>query len=193
MGDSLACTGARQRPVSLKRSTGRSQPTSTPCCSTGALWDAPATTTRIHDRGALVLWDLCHSTGALPVDLHAWDADLAVGCGYKFLNGGLGAPAYCYVARRHHGGLRTPLPGWHGHAEPFAMRQDYQPGSGANQLSGGTPPVLSLLALEEGVASFDGVEMNSLRGKGKQLTTLFADLVALRCPELALSRAGRGR
>lgn len=154
---------------------------------TGSMWDAAATTARIHSHGALALWDLCHSTGALPVDLHGWDADLAVGCGYKYLNGGPGAPAYCFVARRHHGGLRTPLPGWFGHAQPFAMRPDYQPGPGVDQLRGGTPPVLSLLAMEQGVACFDGVDMNSLRAKGKRLTTLFAELVAEHHTELELA------
>jgi kynureninase len=158
---------------------------------TGAMWDAAETTGRIQAEGALALWDLCHSAGAVPVDLHDWDADLAVGCGYKYLNGGPGAPAYCYVARRHHGRLRTPLPGWHGHAEPFAMSAEYAPGAGVAQLANGTPPMLSLLAFEEGLRAFADVDTDVLFAKGAELNRLFAEQVRQECPELELASPAR--
>lgn len=153
---------------------------------TGALWDAAATTARVRDAGALMLWDLCHSAGALDVDLDGWRADLAVGCGYKYLNGGPGAPSFAFVAARHHGGLRTPLPGWHGHADPFAMTPEYRPAPGTGQLANGTPPMLSLLALESALSTLDGVSPAALRAKGTRLTSLFVDLVGQLRPELEL-------
>jgi kynureninase len=149
---------------------------------TGAMWPAVQTTAAVHDVGALMLWDLCHSTGALDVRLSDWGADLAVGCGYKYLNGGPGAPSYAFVRSEHHSSLRTPLPGWHGHADPFAMRPDYVPAEGIGQLAGGTPPMLSLLALEDALRAFDGVSTTDLRAKAGSLTSLFAELVAQRCP-----------
>lgn len=149
---------------------------------TGALWPAVQTTAAVHDAGALMLWDLCHSTGALDVDVTLWKADLAVGCGYKYLNGGPGAPSYVFVSSEHHSNLRTPLPGWHGHADPFAMSPEYSPARGISQLSNGTPPMLSLLALEDALTTFDGVSTTDLRAKGKALTSLFVDLVGQRCP-----------
>jgi kynureninase len=142
---------------------------------TGAMWDAAAITRQVHEAGALMLWDICHSAGALDVDLDGWDADMAVGCGYKYLNGGPGAPAFAYVAQRHHMGLRTPLPGWHGHAEPFAMSVDYRPAPGIGQLHNGTPAVLGVIALEAALSTLDGVGPAALRAKGKQLTSLFID------------------
>lgn len=154
---------------------------------TGALWPAVQTTAAVHDAGALMLWDLCHSAGALDVDLHAWRADLAVGCGYKYLNGGPGAPAFAFVAADHHADLRTPLPGWHGHADPFAMTPDYRPAPGIGQLANGTPPLLSLLALENALGVFAGVSTADLRAKAAALTSLFAELVADRCPQVAIA------
>jgi kynureninase len=148
---------------------------------TGAMWPAARTTALVQGVGALMLWDLCHSTGALDVDLRGWGADLAVGCGYKYLNGGPGAPAYMFVAAEHQPGLRTPLPGWHGHADPFAMSPEYEPAPGIGQLAGGTPPVLSLLALEDAVAALSGVSTADLRAKSVGLTGLFIDLVTNRC------------
>jgi kynureninase len=153
---------------------------------TGALWPAVQTTVRVHEAGALMLWDVCHSTGALDVDLHAWRADMAVGCGYKYLNGGPGAPAYAFVAAEHHSVLWTPLPGWHGHADPFAMSPEYRPAVGVGQLSNGTPPVLSLLALEDALGVFAGVSTADLRAKAAALTSLFIELVTISCPELDL-------
>jgi kynureninase len=151
---------------------------------TGAMWQAPQTTGLVQRAGALMLWDLCHSAGAVDVDLSSWGADLAVGCGYKYLNGGPGAPAYAFVAAEHHSGLRTPLPGWHGHAEPFAMSPDYRPAPGIGQLADGTPPMLSLLALEEAVGLLAGVSTADLRAKSIGLTTLFVELVTARCPDI---------
>ncbi|HEX5405011.1 MAG TPA: kynureninase [Pseudonocardiaceae bacterium] len=153
---------------------------------TGEMWPAVATTAAVRESGALMLWDLCHSTGAVDVRLHDWNADLAVGCGYKYLNGGPGAPSYAFVATEHHSDLTTPLPGWHGHADPFAMRPDYLPAAGIGQLAAGTPPMLSLLALEDAVRVLAGVSTAELRAKGIALTSLFINLITTRCPELAL-------
>jgi kynureninase len=154
---------------------------------TGAMWPAKQTTARVHGIGALMLWDLCHSAGALDVGLDAWDADLAVGCGYKYLNGGPGAPAFCYVAEKLHKKVRTPLPGWHGHADPFAMSPDYVAAVGIGQLANGTPPMLSLLALEDALGALADVPAAALRRKSIALTSLFIDLVDERCPELAVA------
>lgn len=142
----------------------------------GAMWPAVQTTALAHEAGALMLWDLCHSTGALDVDLGNWNADLAVGCGYKYLNGGPGAPSYVFVNSEHHSYLRTPLPGWHGHADPFAMIPDYVPAPGIGQFTGGTPPMLSLLALEDALHAFGGVSTTDLAAKARALTSLFVEL-----------------
>jgi kynureninase len=154
---------------------------------TGAMWDAGPTTEAVHAAGALMLWDLCHSAGVVDVDLHGWGADLAIGCGYKYLNGGPGAPGYAFVATEHHDRLRTPLPGWHGHAEPFAMSPDYRPAPGIGQLANGTPPMLSLLALESALATFDGVSTSDIRSKSVRLTNLFIEQIQQRCPELVVA------
>ena len=153
---------------------------------TGAKWPAASTTARVHEFGALMLWDLCHSAGALNVELSAWHADLAVGCGYKYLNGGPGAPSFCYVAEKLHNRMRTPLPGWHGHADPFAMSSAYKPAEGIGQLANGTPPMLSLLALEDALGVFADVSPIALVRKGSALTSLFIELIDQRCPELTV-------
>ncbi|HXR95381.1 MAG TPA: kynureninase [Rhizomicrobium sp.] len=118
---------------------------------TGHKHDMARFTRRAHECGALTLWDLSHSTGAVEIDLGAVGADLAIGCGYKYLNGGPGAPAFLYVASRLQKELRSPITGWFGHSEPFAFSGDYQPASDINRFLSGTPPILGLMALEVGV------------------------------------------
>ena len=156
---------------------------------TGALHDMAEWTRAAHGKGALALWDLAHSAGALPVDLAGCEADLAVGCGYKYLNGGPGAPAFAFVARRHHDGLETPLQGWMGHAEPFAFGPRYTPASGIARLLCGTPPVLSLAALECGVQTISRAGIARLRRKSVALTDLFVRLVEQECPGSGLALA----
>lgn len=144
---------------------------------TGAMLDMGAITRAAHARGALVLWDLAHSAGAVAVELAGCDVDLAVGCGYKFLNGGPGAPAFLYVAPRLQESLRYPLTGWLGHAAPFAFEAGYRPGTGIARTMVGTPPVLSLAALEVGVDIALRTPMAAVRAKSVQQTRLFAALV----------------
>ncbi len=150
--------------------------------TSGEMFDMAALTARAHAAGALTLWDLSHSTGAVPVDLTGTGADLAVGCGYKYLNGGPGAPAFAFVARRYQAGLRQPLSGWMGHAAPFAFVDDYQPAEGIGRVLCGTPSVLAMTALDCGVSTFDGVEMADVRAKSMALSGLFLDLLEARLP-----------
>ena len=144
---------------------------------TGRVRDMAAITARAHDAGALVVWDLSHSAGALPVALSACAADFAVGCGYKYLNGGPGAPAYIYAARRHHEAMQTPLPGWMGHAAPFAFEGEHRAAPGMARFLAGTPPILGLAALEEGVKTFAGVDMAAVRAKSLVLGEVFLKTV----------------
>ncbi|HEX8582800.1 MAG TPA: kynureninase [Allosphingosinicella sp.] len=141
-------------------------------------------TARAKAAGAVTLWDLSHSAGAVPLHLNRDGAELAVGCGYKYLNGGPGAPAFLYVAEHLQERLIPPLRGWMGHAAPFDFTDDYVPALGIARFLVGTPPILSLSALESGVESFDGVDMEALWAKSVQLFDLFAALAAERCPEL---------
>ncbi len=143
----------------------------------GEMHDMAARTEAAHAAGALSLWDLAHSAGAVPVDLAACDVDLAVGCGYKYLSGGPGAPAYSYVARRHHEGLQSPLWGWMGHEAPFEFDTAYRPRAGVGRLRVGTPPILSLAALERGAAAIAEIGVDALREKSVKLTELFIALV----------------
>lgn len=140
---------------------------------TGALHDMEALTRAAHEAGALVLWDLSHTAGAMPVDLNSCGADFAVGCGYKYLNGGPGAPAFAFVAERHHAALEQPLTGWMGHAAPFAFADDYAPGEGMNRLLCGTPPILGLAALEVGVELIAEIGVERLYAKSRQLSEFF--------------------
>ncbi|MDP4605775.1 MAG: kynureninase [Erythrobacter sp.] len=147
---------------------------------TGALHDIAALTRAAHEAGALVLWDLSHSTGAVPVDLNAAGADFAVGCGYKYLCGGPGAPAFAFVAQRHYPHLAQPLTGWFGHAAPFAFTDDYAPAPGIEQLLCGTSPVLGLAALEVGVDLIAEIGVGRLYEKSRALSEFMLEcLMAL--------------
>jgi kynureninase len=139
---------------------------------TGEQWDAPAITAAVHDAGALMLWDLCHVVGAVPFDLDGVGADAAVGCSYKYLNGGPGAPAWLYLPARHQAAADLPLTGWHGHADPFALEPNYGAAAGIAQARIGTPPVLQMLALDAALDVWDGVDLGALRAKSLALTDL---------------------
>jgi kynureninase len=147
----------------------------------GAMHDIAAMTRAAHAAGALVVWDLSHSAGAVPLAMAADDVDFAVGCGYKFLNGGPGAPAFLYVAPRWQATLRMPLTGWLGHAEPFAFDPLYRPAEGIGRGVVGTPPVLSLAALEVGVDVMARASMEAVRQKSLLLAASFMALVAREC------------
>ncbi|MDX3894245.1 kynureninase [Pusillimonas sp.] len=153
----------------------------------GALQDMAGLTSKVHAAGALAVWDLCHSAGALCVELDACEADFAVGCTYKYLNCGPGAPAFVYAATRHHARLRQPLSGWWGHARPFEFETGYAPASGIKAFLTGTPPVLSLRALAGALDGWDDVDMGQLREKSMRLTQYFIDLVEDRCGEHGLA------
>ena len=151
----------------------------------GRMHDMAALTAAAHAAGARVIWDLAHSAGAVPIDLHGAGADYAVGCGYKFLNGGPGAPAFVWVHPRHAGRFRQPLAGWMGHAAPFAFTPGYEPAPGIARYLCGTPPVISMAALDCGVDTVLAAEplggMAALRAKSLALTRAFAELVESRC------------
>ena len=148
---------------------------------TGAWWKMGEVTAKAHDAGALAVWDLCHSAGAVPVDLHAADADFAVGCTYKYLNGGPGSPAFVWAHPRHADSARHPLSGWWGHAAPFAFEEGFLPAGGARRWLGGTQPILSLALVECGLdtvlAGAPGGDMSALRAKSIALTEAFIALV----------------
>jgi len=160
----------------------------------GRMHDMAEITRRAHAAGALMLWDLAHSAGAMPVDLNGSDADLAVGCGYKYLNGGPGAPAFVYVAHRLQGVFRSPLTGWLGHAAPFEFDPRYRPAPGIAAAVVGTPPILSLAALEVGIDLALEADLTAVREKSLALAQLFIDCVAERCAGhgLALASPPRG-
>jgi kynureninase len=151
---------------------------------TGALQNMAQLNAQAHAQGALVLWDLSHSTGVLPVALNATEADYAVGCGYKYLNGGPGAPAFAYVARAHQAALAQPLWGWFGHQQPFAMQPQYAPAQGMNQLLTGTTSILAGSALECSLSVFADIDRAALRLKSHLLTQLLIERV--QHPELEL-------
>ena len=144
---------------------------------TGRIYDMQGITKKVQDLGGLVIWDLAHSAGCLPVQLNDCNADFAVGCGYKYLNGGPGAPAFVFVARRHFEAMDQPLRGWHGHAEPFAFTQEYKPHPTIDQMLTGTASQLATLALETALKVFEDVDMNLLRQKNMALGDLFIALV----------------
>ena len=154
------------------------------------MYDMVALTKIAHDRGALVIWDLAHSAGALPVALDSTDADFAVGCGYKFLNGGPGAPAFLYVAQRHQNRVRPVLSGWLGHVAPFDFERDYVPGAGIKRMLCGTLPVLSMAAFEVAVDLMLEADMTLIREKSLRLTQVFFDLIAQECGDFGFAITG---
>lgn len=145
---------------------------------TGALRDLAAVTELAHAHGALVVWDLCHSVGALPIALSAAGVDFAVGCTYKYLNAGPGAPAFTYAARRHHADARQPLTGWHGHARPFDFTGEYVPAPGASRFLSGSQPLIAAAALEASLELWQRVDLDQVRAKSLALTDLFLEVTA---------------
>lgn len=149
-------------------------------CS-AAIYDMHSINRVAHRSGALAIWDLSHSAGAIELDLDGSDSDLAVGCGYKYLNGGPGAPAFIFIADRLQQEMQTPLQGWMGHAEPFAFDDDYRPAAGITRFLTGTPPILALAALGAGLDTFAGIQMADVAAKSQALSQLFIEEVEARC------------
>lgn len=150
----------------------------------GEMFDMARLTKAAHDAGVLVLWDLSHSAGAVPVDLNGAGADFAVGCGYKYLNGGPGAPAFAYVAERHQSELEQPLSGWMGHAKPFDFTDEYAPAPGVDRLLCGTPPILSMSAMEVGVDLMASIGIAPLVEKSRALSEFTRAAMLEHVPEL---------
>jgi kynureninase len=178
LGMELVCVEQAEVPAAIERAGERLAVVQLTQVNyrSGRVHDLPAITARTHALGGLVLWDLAHSAGALPVGLADAQADFAVGCGYKYLNGGPGAPAFAFVARRWIAELEQPLVGWHGHAAPFDFEHDFRPAPGIERLLCGTEPQLSLIALETALDAFDGVELPALRAKSVAMTDAFTAL-----------------
>lgn len=153
---------------------------------TGRLHDMEALTAKARANGVVTVWDLCHSAGALPVELERCGVDFAVGCGYKYLNGGPGAPAFIYVRSGLADGVKPSLAGWMGHDAPFAFDLDYRPAKGIDRMRVGTPPILSLAALHTALEVWEGVDLYALRARSIALCDRFIEEVERRCPELEL-------
>ncbi|NOC91311.1 kynureninase [Ruegeria sp. HKCCD6604] len=153
----------------------------------GRMHDMKALTELAHANGVVTVWDLAHSAGAIPVDLSGCNADFAVGCTYKYLNGGPGAPAFIYVAPRLAERTRPALSGWLGHEAPFAFDLDYRPGSGIERMRVGTPPIIQMTALSAAMDIWDLADMTDVRAKSIELTELFIERVEATCPDLQLA------
>ena len=149
---------------------------------TGYMHDINSITSRAHAKGAIVLWDLSHTAGAVPINLGKINADFAVGCGYKYLNGGPGAPSFLFVAERHQELIRSPLCGWIGHKNPFDFALEYIPAFGITRHLCGTPSILSLVGLEVGVDLLLKIDFHKIRNKSINLTGIFMDLIEQECP-----------
>ncbi|WP_298846756.1 kynureninase [uncultured Ruegeria sp.] len=153
----------------------------------GRMHNMKALTELAHTKGVVTVWDLAHSAGAIPVDLAGCNADFAVGCTYKYLNGGPGAPAFIYVAPRLAANVRPALSGWLGHEAPFAFDLDYRPGSGIERMRVGTPPIIQMTALSAAMDIWDMANMADVRAKSIELTELFIERVEASCPDLRLA------
>ncbi|MEH2548341.1 kynureninase [Bradyrhizobium sp. AZCC 2262] len=160
---------------------------------TGRLHDMTTLTRRAHAAGALTVWDLAHSAGAIPVELEGVEADFAVGCTYKYLNAGPGAPAFIYVAPKHADTARPALSGWMGHQAPFAFDLDYRAGPGIERMRVGTPPIIAMAALDAALDVWDGISMTDVRHASIALADLFIHEVEGRCPELTLASPRDGK
>lgn len=154
---------------------------------TGYLWDIAGTTAAIQQAGALAIWDLCHSVGSVPVNLPAANVDFAIGCTYKYLNAGPGAPAFIWVADRHVPNAKQPLSGWWGHKKPFDMAASYEPADGDRRFLSGTQPIVSLSMVETGIDVHLDADMDAVRKKSLELTSLFIALVEERIPNHPLT------
>jgi kynureninase len=151
---------------------------------TGALLDVAAITEQVHEAGALIVWDLCHSAGVVEIAFDRHAIDFAVGCTYKYLNGGPGSPAFVSVASAHQAAARHPLSGWWGHAAPFAFDRDFRPDAGIRRFLCGTPPIISLRGVDAALDALEGVEVAALREKSLALTELFIARVTALLPDL---------
>jgi kynureninase len=151
---------------------------------TGSITKMKEITQKAHQKGIMVIWDLSHSAGSIPINLNDCLVDFAVGCGYKFLNGGPGAPAFLFAAKRHHHNIEPILSGWFGHIDPFAFSEKYAPAKDVTRLMCGTPPLLGLIALECGVDILLRADINLLREKAKKLGSIFIDLIEEKCKNL---------
>lgn len=160
IADVVAAVSERTALVSLSHVDYRS----------GALADMPGITTAVHEVGALMMWDLCHSAGVIPMQLDAWGVDMAVGCTYKYLNGGPGSPAFAYLRREHQGVLRQPIQGWWSAADIFAMGPQYAPAGDIRQLLSGTPPITSMLAMQGMLDLIEQASIEAIREKSLSLT-----------------------
>lgn len=152
---------------------------------TGSIAKMNVITEKAHQKGILVIWDLSHSVGSIPVNLNHCKVDFAVGCGYKFLNGGPGSPAFLFAAKRHHHKVKPILSGWFGHADPFAFDERYKPAKDVTRFMCGTPPLLGLIALECGVDILLRADITLLREKAKKLGAIFIDLMEDKCSDLS--------